>query len=402
MAAWWDLSTGSEWGGLLLVFISGLLYSVQSVFVQWLKAEGVPPHQALFVRGVLQGVALAVWLTSRGLPLLGPKGIKLWVALRGAMGGFAFMALFHAVSVMPIGDATALFTLHPVVVVLVARVALKEPIQPLMLVAIAASLVGMFLVTQPSFLFGDDAGPEEAGLAGSGVYSRTAGIVAALFTSLLSGCIIVLIKYTSNRQAITAQQLFPWSVAGVVASLLMHFFAAPFVLPSFKAAGLIAATVAVGTLGHWFMNFGTQRAPSAQASLVRTLDIVYGYIFDVVLFDRYPSVLTMVGVGLILFGIAMIAATRMSAQCQRIEVSPHADAKKPPPVAEEVEMTLLPDSDAGNDGGDFGAAAADDSFCSVPIPDVLHSGKKQKAKALSNMSMNKSPNDKSMNKLVVI
>eukprot|EP01064_Diplonema_japonicum_P033292 TRINITY_DN6519_c1_g4_i4.p1 TRINITY_DN6519_c1_g4~~TRINITY_DN6519_c1_g4_i4.p1 ORF type:complete len:411 (+),score=79.58 TRINITY_DN6519_c1_g4_i4:63-1235(+) len=320
-----DTWVRSETGALVCVALSAVFYSIQSVLLKYCKQEGIPSVQVVFGRALLQGFAIFIHLTRKGDPLLGPAGLKRWVALRGFLGGSAFVLLFHAMSVLPIGDATTLLSLHPIVTVVVARVFMNEQIRPTIVVAAMASIGGSLLITRPGFIFGsiDDESEEDSGSGGM-LESRTAGIISALLTSLISGFVLVIIRYT--KKAGNAQQLWPWSVTASVVSLVLGVTVQPFTSPTVKGAVFSFLVIIFGCTGHWLMTHGARFSLSGPASLTRSTEIVYSYAWEVFLFHQRPPPLTIVGVLLIFGAIGIVGADKWAKQ-RSDRKSPKADTE---------------------------------------------------------------------------
>ena len=75
---------------------------------------GVPSLQLVGIRAGFQGAFVAAAMARLGIGIIPPEGTKLFVLLRGMIGGFGFLCYFHAMTVLDIGDAITLLSLYPV------------------------------------------------------------------------------------------------------------------------------------------------------------------------------------------------------------------------------------------------------------------------------------------------
>ena len=298
----------SQTMGLGLVACSALVTSMQNVTLRKTTEGGMPSTQVAFIRAVVQFAATAAWICHRNQTMLGPPGLRWWLALRGILGGVGMLSLFHSVEVLPIGDATALFSLHPIVAAVIAWATIGDQITIGIGFAAVCSVAGVIFVSQPSFLFGDSSeNATSSSSSGSGntslLYSETSGVVAALATSLCAGAVMVLIRFT--KRASTAQQLIPWCIAVLVTSLGMGLTLTPFVTPDAASIPWCAACVVSGLVAHVLMTAGTRASSPALSSVMRSTEILWSYLSQVVIFKETPSSLTLVGVGINVFSLIL-------------------------------------------------------------------------------------------------
>eukprot|EP01059_Diplonema_ambulator_P007895 TRINITY_DN17415_c1_g1_i1.p1 TRINITY_DN17415_c1_g1~~TRINITY_DN17415_c1_g1_i1.p1 ORF type:complete len:394 (+),score=69.43 TRINITY_DN17415_c1_g1_i1:41-1222(+) len=325
----------SETGALMLVMLSAVFYSIQGVMLKYAKEQGMPGVQVVFVRAVLQGFCIFAYLTKTKQPLLGPPELTYWVALRGVLGGIAFVLLFHAVTVLPIGDATTFVSTSTVITVLVARVTVGEKIRPAIAVAAIASLSGSLLIARPTFLFpASDDKEEGSGVIGGWLEARTAGVVSALLCATLSGFVLVLIRFAKGAN--NAQQLWPWSVTATIVSACIGFTLQPFVVPTPLSAFYCSLVVIFGCAGHWCMTHGVRFSTSGPASLTRSSEILYSYTWEVLLFNEHPPMLTIVGVLLIIASIIIVCFDKWIKQRTEAAASRRGSGPK-----QDTEMETL-------------------------------------------------------------
>ncbi|KAJ9466636.1 putative membrane protein [Diplonema papillatum] len=301
----------TEVGALLTMAVGTLFFALQAALVKIVAELGVPSVEVAFIRSIVQGLGLLAWLLYSAQALWGPPGMRRMVFFRGALGGVGVLFMFHASEALPVGDATTLYSLHPVVTVVVAWLLFGDRIRPAVVVGALATIAGSILIARPSFIF-DEAGPsnatgvvDEAELPRSLPFtSRTSGIVAALLASLVIGCIVCLIRFV--RKATTAQQLWPWCVTCAVVSGTVCASTESFVWPSAAAWGYIAVLNVCGISAVFCLNHAAKNAASGPTSLVRTMEIVFSYILQMVLFHDHPPAWSVVGALLILLAISLI------------------------------------------------------------------------------------------------
>lgn len=134
--------------------LAGMLcISVNDVAIKFLSG-GYPLHQMVFVRSVIGALASLVFLQLEGgLRLLRTDRPGLH-ALRAGLIVIANMLFFLALSVMPLGAATALFFVAPLFITLLAIPVLGEPVGRQRLVAVGVGLLGVGIMVAPGVDWG--------------------------------------------------------------------------------------------------------------------------------------------------------------------------------------------------------------------------------------------------------
>jgi len=225
------------------------------------------------------------------------------VILRGFIGGFGFINYYYTLSTLPLGDATTLLSLYPIVTIFLARFVLGEEIKPLHLLAAVFSVTGAALISRPSFIFGyedDDSRPPKL------------GYVTALIGSMCASCAIVLIRKAGRMGAHTLQLLFSWMVLSISLSLLIGFIAASntesqqWRTPSREEMPYVLGVCVTGTFAHFLLNYAAKLIPATLAGLIKSSDIFYAYVLEIIVLDQHPQKATYWGVMLICFSLASV------------------------------------------------------------------------------------------------
>mmetsp|Transcript_5884 Transcript_5884/g.12878 ORF Transcript_5884/g.12878 Transcript_5884/m.12878 type:complete len:360 (+) Transcript_5884:369-1448(+) len=218
--------------------------------------------------------------------------------IRGIIGGFGFINYYYTLSTLPLGDATTLSSLYPIITIFLARIVLGEEIKPLCLVAALLSVVGAALISRPSFLFGIADDEDDLG------HGRppTLGYVTALIGSMCASGVIVLTRKAGNAGLHTLQLLFSWVVLGVFFSL---FFGVVFGLLdtnqqwrilSRQELPFVLGVCVSGTVGAFLMNYAGRLVPANLAGLLRSSDTFWAYLLGMIVLSEHPQNTTWWGV----------------------------------------------------------------------------------------------------------
>ena len=234
------------------------------------------------------------------------KAMSNVVILRGIIGGFGFCNIFYSYSTLPLGDATTLLSLYPIVTIFLARVILKEEIKPLQVVAAILSLIGATLISRPTFLFGSDI--EEL----HSTRPPTLGYVTALIGSLCASGVIVMIRKAGKVGAHTLQLLFSWAIFGMANSIVIgticawHSEEQQWRMPSREEVPYVLGVCIAGSVAHFLLNYAAKLVPATVAGLVRSSDIFWAYILGIIVLDQHPQTITFAGVFFVCSSLIMI------------------------------------------------------------------------------------------------
>lgn len=368
------LSTESY--SLLILIFSAMFYSIMAAYIQLAAATGLSSTELVFLRAIFQGtlVVLAMfWYRDvdthdgkyrQGRRLIwlpfGAPHVRNVVVARGIVGGCGFLLYYYTISVLPLGDATTLLSLNPIVTVFAASIFLNEPLVITHIMAALVSLIGCVLIAKPSFLFnrGDAAVFDEE------QHSST-GYITALMGACCGATVYILIRRAGKGGVHTLQLLFSWVTFGTFFSLVVGVIVPfgfgqglLFVWPSSTQAWVYVWGVCIfGSLGHLLMNYAARHAPAGLASIMRSSGIMWSYGLEVFIFDQVPRPLTVGGALLIVFSLATIAIEKQRESMQQKEIS--QQTKESLSLIEEHRSNHNKNSpvktDAGTDASTYGS-----------------------------------------------
>ena len=344
--------------GLLYILISAVLYSIAGAFLK--KATGIPSTELVFFRAVFQGFFVILGMlrfreeslpsdngregqlgnneysrqemtdgdspincvgdttTHAGtllikVPLGRPGRERNVVVLRGFVGGgFGFLCYFYSIKSLPLGDAIALLSVYPVYTIFMAKFYLDESITRSHIIVTVLNVIGGTLIAGPSFLSyknGDD-------VIHNDQYNPL-GYITALFGGFFAALVIILLRKAGTLGVHTLQLLFSWCCFGLISSVAFGFTLGALVegtwaFPSDRETWFyIFGTCAVGTMAHALFNYAGMFAPAGLCALVRSTDILWAYMIEVVVFEESPQFSTIAGVVLILVSLTMIAIEKI-------------------------------------------------------------------------------------------
>lgn len=117
------------------------------------KAQITSGSEQAFVRYLVQGLIMSFFVCLTNNSFLGEKSSRKFLAVRGFFGMLAMLCIHFAIKFITPSDAVALIHLNTVFVALIARLALNEKISLVHVVCLMVSGLGVWFITQPTFLF---------------------------------------------------------------------------------------------------------------------------------------------------------------------------------------------------------------------------------------------------------
>lgn len=297
---------------------------------------GIPSTELVFFRSTFQGSLVVIGMIGSRqrengrLLIANPFGqsireIKVVVA-RGVIGGIGFLFYFYSIKTLPLGDAITLFSLYPILTIFLARCVLNEPISIYQLCAAVACVIGATLIAGPSFLQYDDTTAAGTGmlLPSSSDTCNPLGYLTALLGSFFGASVIVLVRKAGKLGVHTLQLLFSWATCGILFSLLFGFSAVgqrlegPWYIPQSNTEWwYILGMCSTGSVAHFLMNYAIRLGPAGLSAIARSSDLVWAYVWQVILFHRVPTDLTIMGVVLIVIALGGIAVQKVGEERRR-------------------------------------------------------------------------------------
>jgi len=318
--------------GVFWMTTCGVVAICEIIFSKLVAEAGWPYFRIGAASMVLIGSAMgaAFLLLREKVPL---RAEMPWVLLRGFFCNGTLIAVVLAVRIGATpGDSSALTSINIVIAAMLGHVVLGEHLRWPHLLALVVSIVGAALVAQPEFLFGARDG---------GASSTWMGYLMALLGGLLQAFVFICARKSADVSGVFASSVEAYM--GVVMFLIM-----PLISPiegasmskiaddPLLAAGYVAISFCLTSTGILAGCLGSMWCPAAVGATVMTAaTMVTGYVAQTILFGETPQLLTMLGAGLMLAAVVLMALTRT--EVPEKLVSEDASADNPENAANNQE-----------------------------------------------------------------
>ena len=310
-----------------LMLISALLFSILSVLIKYGSDYGYSSSELLMIRGIIQTIIVTVallyncWLKKtkanheyRTISINSSsfdRSTQVWLILRGLFGaGGSGILYFYSVTMIPIGDATATYSLYPVLTSFVAYIILKERVTKSHAIALITAITGVILQCQPSFLFDFvNKNTNKQEYHESGYYTAIGAAIVGSFS------------FVSMRKLKDVDKnylILSYSLSCIILGLIFCYVLHPtgIKIPQYDKKSerkfitelcILIAMGIVGYMGNVTMTVSAQRIQSSLSSLLRSTSSLYSYVFQVLLFAVIPTPVTAIGAVLIVASVLLVS-----------------------------------------------------------------------------------------------
>jgi drug/metabolite transporter (DMT)-like permease len=263
--------------GIFLCSLSCL--SVLDVIAKDLVLRNSAPLVNLVRYGVIVVLSLSLMLFKRVPFYIDPPARK-WLILRGVMLGLVGICFMPALQFMPLGEATALYFLAPLIIVLLAPVFLGEKVQLKQYVSVVVGMLGMLLIVNPS----GDLSPIGCGLM----------LVAAFCYAMVQ-----LLTRKLTGRVISEQQFFYTAAICAPMGLVVLFIYWPQVWPDTSDILELLLMGLCGATGQYLLIYAFKATPASILAPINYFQLVLAVVFGQLFFDHSPGLLAFIGIVLI-------------------------------------------------------------------------------------------------------
>lgn len=273
--------------GIALMVLATCVFVVNDSFLK-LATDGLPPFQALFLRGVAASIwCLPLLVVTGNLQRL-PQVADPWVLVRNVMEMLGVLCFVVALANMPIADITALNQVAPMLLLIGVAVVYGERIGALRMVLIGLGFVGAILVAQPG-----GAGISPYAVLGFGTALGTAlrDLIGRKVSAAIPGPVVA----TSAVLVVMA------------GALVAHLLTEDWVTPQGRDLLLLLASGFFLTIGHLCIFLSYRYGATAAVAPFFYMFTVWAMISGLVVFGTFPNALAVAGIVLILgSGVAIV------------------------------------------------------------------------------------------------
>ncbi|XP_068114981.1 solute carrier family 35 member G1-like [Hyperolius riggenbachi] len=221
---------------------------------------------------------------------LGPKDQRIFLFIRGFLGSCAMILKYYAIQAMPLADATVISFSSPAFTCIFACIFLKEKCTVWDIVFIVFTITGVVLIARPPFLFGSN----DEDLV-EDYTDRLKGTIAAVGGAVGTAIALVVLR-KMGKSVHYMLTIWYYATFGLIESTIALFVLQEWHLPYCGLDRWFLVLISLlGLGGQVFLVKALQIEKAGLVSIVRTMDVVYAFIFQALFFHRTPTWLTIGG-----------------------------------------------------------------------------------------------------------
>lgn len=271
------------------MFTATVFFSLMALCVKLL--EDMPVHEVVFFRALVALLISYAMIRRHGLSPWGTQ--RRLLIMRGLFGTGALIGYFTALHHLTIATATTVMQLAPIFTAIISAVVLGEKIPGLRWLCFGVAFSGVALIKGSSL----DADP----------FYLMVGILAAL-SGAAAYNVIAKLKDSENSHVIIFY--FPL----VTVPLVGPYCLTHWVWPTPTQWALLVMVGILVQIAQYFMTRAYQYGQTSAVSLVTYAAVLLALIYDLFLFNKIPGPLALLGMALVVGGVAVstLAAKRDS------------------------------------------------------------------------------------------
>ncbi|MDG4648036.1 DMT family transporter [Roseibacterium sp. SDUM158017] len=258
--------------GIVMMLTAIFLFSTMDAQAKALSAR-YDVLQVLWARYAGMMAVVLVVLAPRVGPLLRTRHLGLQL-LRSGFLFAATLCFFTALGYIPIGAATAVMNVHPVIVTLGAALFLREALGPRRIFGIAAALTGALIVIRP----------------GAEVF--TAAALLPLGAGICYACYALTTRFLGRDEPILTSFLYTAVVGSVAATLVVP---AVWTMPGPADAALFLTLGATGAAGQFLLIRALTVAEAGAVAPFGYAGVLFATLNGYLFFDEAPDRWTILG-----------------------------------------------------------------------------------------------------------
>ena len=254
----------------------------------------VNSFQTVFCRLFFAFVVLLPLVLHSGIGKVVTTQLKTYI-FRSISGIIAMWMWFYAVTLIPIGEQTALSFLAPLFTTMGAAVFLGETVRMRRWLAIMVGFIGALIIIRP------------------GIIDLTLGHFVAIATALAFGCSTLIIKHLTRKDD-------PLVIVFISHLIMMPLALLPALYvwewPSYNVWLILMATGPVAVIGHVTMAKAYKLADASFVAGVDYARLPFAVLFGWVLFGELSDIWTWIGASII-FGSSFYVIRREMNETKR-------------------------------------------------------------------------------------
>jgi len=281
--------------GIGLAFLSGILMTAYSSMLKLLV--DMEAMQVVVIRGIMQSVLMAIVILVKRLDFRATRELRVAfiLFLVALTGGLRLLLIFTSFARLPLGDSTTILFSSPIIVMTLSIFILNERCGFFRFFATISLITGVVLISKPPIIFGSNMETYDL-----------VGYTLVLGACNMSALGLVLTKLISKKVEKAVIMFYLGVAGGVCGITALMSFGTPSLDPPLWEWGLALTVSFLGLLQQYCLVWAVQLESPARVTVIRTMQIIFAYCVQVVLFHQMPVLADLIGAALVLVTVIFI------------------------------------------------------------------------------------------------
>jgi drug/metabolite transporter (DMT)-like permease len=234
----------------------------------------------------------------------GPKNMRRLLFARGFLGFFGVSGLYFSLQYLSLSDAVAITFLVPMITGIMAWIILHERYSFVQGICAIISFFGVLLIAKPSFIFGERIDQDstddsvESSLTQLRLLATGVGIIGVFGAS---GVYIIIRKIGDAAHPLLSVSYFAMMCCLISCITIIVVPSYSFVLPKTGYQWFLFVLIGLsGFIMQFCLTAGIQRVHAGKASIMSYSNMIFALIWDVVIWNHFPGILSCLGIIIII------------------------------------------------------------------------------------------------------
>ena len=325
--------------GQLLAFLSAVIGSITTILIK--KASLLYPTEQATIRYIFTLVIMLSIAFKNNLKIFGEKIDRRLLLIRGLIGTMGLMFAYAALSMLNPSDFSAIIQSNVIITAILARIYLKEKLTLAHFISVLLTIVGVLLISQPSFIFPTTLGKlNQSNITNStnhlinsnGMGMNKIGLIIAICDAFLwSGSQIVLKKLCNKKVHFSINNIYT-SYIGLPLSLILScilvytgnsnlIYNIRYNWVDFKWHLFYSFCVSILGVGNMIIvNFAMSLEEASKLAIIKTTDLFFIFGLQYLFLNIQSDYLNVLGAILILLSSFLIMIYRLLDQSNSMKI----------------------------------------------------------------------------------
>ncbi|XP_015793315.1 solute carrier family 35 member G1-like [Tetranychus urticae] len=289
--------------GLILALLSGVFFATGSLTVKLIQS--VSGIEIAVIRSLITLIAFSIVVILCKHDLKSIPSERVPLALRCLTGCIGLILTYVSIKLIPLGDSQSIIFSSPVFVNFFAYLFLGEPCGLVQYVSIIFAMIGVLLISKPSFLFPDFDTDQNDAYAST----RTTGTLTALGACCGAASVFICIR---KLQVTPSSVVIFWhSAVTVILGTILLIIRDLLVWPQgIQDYVLLLVCGVTGIAGQALMTLSLKLEKAGPVSLARTMDIVMAFVYQITILKEAVAWTSLFGAFILVFGVIIVALNK--------------------------------------------------------------------------------------------